>query len=55
MLSFRDNDGKLKESIDLLNVSGVQELRALENAREKLVTQKNSDVDSSLVQNQVLQ
>lgn len=38
-----------------MNVPGMQELKALEKARDRLITlQKETDVNNSVVQNQVL-
>ena len=56
MVSYRDQDGKIKESKEILNITGVQELKALEIARDKLISlQKDSDPNTSAMQQQVLQ
>jgi len=51
LTSFRDQDGRIKESSEILNMTGVQELKALEKVRDTLVAQqKETDVNNSLIQ-----
>ena len=54
--SLRDKDGKIKDNSEILNMTGVRDLRQMENAQEQLelLAAQNPDNSQIVLNKQIL-